>query len=116
MQQAGFAQYPRPPVKEIDFGVISEGFNIVWKNLGPFVLAGFCGTIIPALASQGLSVVLDAMMGALPTPKTSADIGIFYAALFQRIFLTMPFNILLSALSAPFWYAISAMTLKVVRG
>lgn len=111
--QPNYANYPRPPVEEVSFSTIGEAWNVVTKNLGPFVVAALVGLVllyvpvmIGSLIGQGVA------MGAGAATDPSAAFG---AAIMSQLIQT-PFVILGYALAAPVFGSISYMALKWCRG
>lgn len=114
MQEGQYVQYPRPPVKEIDFGVISEGFNLIWRNLLPFGIASFCSMLVVIGVSQLTSLMLVPILGDAPTNTT--DLSLLYAYIGKQYAFSIPINVLSGAVVSPFYLAMAMMALKLARG
>lgn len=113
MQTGQYAQYPNQPVREIDFGVISEGFNLIWRNLGPFVVTVVC-MLLASGAVNALGTFL--MMPMMMSSKDTVDLSeIFQQSLFNQM-ISLPFTAISYAVMGPFIMSIVMMTLKVLRG
>ncbi len=116
MQPGPYSNYPRPPIQEINFAVISEGWKVVTKNIGPFALAGVL-MVLAYLAVTGLGFLLTMpLFAAANAASDSADPFASLSAqlVWQGAFT--PFSILSMAVAAPFAMSITHMTLKVASG
>ena len=111
MQEGQYTQYPRPPIREIDFGVVSEAFQLIFKHWQPMLTASFLGYFIPYCAIQALSIVVQYQLGML-SPNATPD----FAELWQFLGLEILASLGLGFIIAPFGYAITKMTLKSIRG
>lgn len=115
MTHGNYQQVPRPPLAEIDFATIAEGFNLIWRNVGFFVLAVLFQSIISFGISQIGSLLTLPLVGPTPTPDPSDMTPIWTHAIKQSLY-SVPFSILGAIIVAPFVYAICHMALKLIRG
>ncbi|MBS1722010.1 MAG: hypothetical protein JSS66_03265 [Armatimonadetes bacterium] len=101
-------------MREIDLGVIAEGFNLVWKNIGPFLVLSivYCG--IQILLSQVFGLALRPMIGAPPT--NTQDFGELFAYMQKSYAVQYPLSLIINSVLAPFSLSICMMTLKLARG
>ncbi|MBS1712818.1 MAG: hypothetical protein JST30_00625 [Armatimonadetes bacterium] len=109
-----YVPYPHQPSREIDFGVISEGFNLVWKNIGPFAVTALVAVVAYcAVYFAGVLITLPMMGTADPT---SADVSALMARQMTSTLIQIPFTLLAYGILGPFALSMSMMTLKLVRG
>jgi uncharacterized membrane protein len=114
MQSGPYAQYPHPKVREIDFGVISEGFSIVTKNLAPFVIAGILMVVVIAGIEFGMMFFIISWLGAPPTSSTDTDALMSYAA--REYAVIIPGSFVMMGAIAPILMSFTMMTMKHIRG
>ncbi len=114
MQQGQYAQYPKPPVKEIDFGVISEGFSIITKNWLPFVIGALIAMVCMYVPSFMASLLNLGING--PAPANTTDTSEIMAYAMRSQAFSLPFSLLSYALMGPATLTLVMMTLKVCRG
>jgi|GEM_PF-3403028 len=115
MQEGQYTQYPRPPIREIDFGVVSEAFQLIFKHWQPMLTASFLGYFIPYCAIQVLSIVVQYQLVML-SPTASSDLSTMVDKIGPFFGMFILASIGLGFIIAPFGYAITKMTLKSARG
>jgi uncharacterized membrane protein len=110
--QPNYANYPRPPVEEVSFSTIGEAWNVVTKNIGPFVVASLVGLILLYVPVMVGSLIGQGMMSGAAATDPSAAMGtIIMSQLIQT-----PFVIVGYALASPIFGSMSYMALKWCRG
>lgn len=107
--QPNYANYPRPPVEEVSFSTLSEGFNVLSKNFGVFLLTAIVSSVLLYLPPYALAVVGFAMGGGLSSPDGAGAQAL--STLFQLFGLVIGFG-----LAGPLFGSMCHMTLKWSRG
>lgn len=115
MQEGQYAQYPRPPKGEIDFGVISEAFQMVIKNPVPMMAASFFGYFLPLCITYAVTIYVEFQLGFF-SPVANQDPMVELEKMGKLYAVQFPMLIGQGIILAPFGYAITVMTLKLVRG
>ena len=114
MEQGQYAAYPRKPIREIDFGVISEGFSIVTKNWLPFAIASIVLVLIAGLIEMGMIFLVLTVLG--PAPSDPSDLGAVMSYTGREYAITIPGSLIMWAAMSPVLLSYSMMTLKHIRG
>ena len=114
MSEGQFAAYPRKPVREIDFAVISEGFSIVTKNWLAFSVATVVLLLIGGVFQLGMYLLLMAVVGSLPTGTQDMNELMSYMVKEYAIFI--PGGVLMYAGMSPVMLSYCMMTFKHLRG
>lgn len=115
MEPPQYAEYPRDKKGSIDFAILGEAFQILFRHPLPFMTASFIGYFAPYMVSTGVTIWMEFQMGMLSfelakqSSVSMEQVGQLYAV--QLLMTTANF-----AIMAPFAYAITKMTLKSVRG
>ncbi len=115
MSQGPFAEYPSSytPRGEINFAVISEGFNIVTSNLGPFVVGGLLAIGLQYAVSIPFSFLMMAMIG--PPTVNPNDPSEAFSYLGKEIPFIVVQNLLAVIVTAPVFVSLTYMGLKAGR-
>jgi len=109
-----YVPYPHQPSREIDFGVISEGFSLIWKNIGPFAVTSLLA-LIAYMAVYFAGVLITLPMAGTANPNTT-DFAEIMSRQMSSTLIQIPFTLLAYGLLGPFALSMSMMAMKVVRG
>lgn len=114
--QPEYTPYPRPQRREVDFAVIGEAWNLIFRNIGVFLTGGLMliGVSIAAgLGSMGLQ-----MAGIIPSAATNdpSDVNAaIVGSLVQQAF-SFPINLAAACLVTIIGGGICQAALKEARG
>lgn len=114
MQTGQYAPYPNPRPKEVDFGVIAEGFGLITKNWPMFTLTAAIALLIYfGISATSTIALMPSMMSVWSNPDLAGRIEEEAAKVRPLLF---GIGILSYAVLGPFGLSMTKMALKAARG
>lgn len=115
MEPGQYAEYPRGTRGEVDFAVIGEAFQLIFKHPGPILVASALGYFLPICVSYAITLVMEFQMG-LMSPTASTDMSQLMSKMGQLYAMQIPMMIGLLLLMSIAGASLTKITLKSIRG
>lgn len=120
MAQSNFTSPPSSHRGSVDFAVISEAYEIVKNNLGPYIVIALLGIVASTAISTIISLPQTLAQMRNPPPQTGDPMQQIIEQMTQQYTIGLPFTILNGIVStgiiALMSVAIANMTIKAVQG
>lgn len=115
MEPGQYAEYPRGTRGEVDFSVIGEAFQVIFKHPGPMLTASALGYFIPLCITYVVTLTMEFQMGMF-SPTASQNTEEMLSKMGQLYAVQIPLTLVMLGCMAVFGTSLVKMTLKSLRG